>query len=50
DPVITRSVVLAVNPKDERSPAVSAVRKLIPKVVRALIESRHWSATAPDRA
>ncbi|MCV3211262.1 LysR substrate-binding domain-containing protein [Mesorhizobium sp. YC-39] len=50
DPVITRSVVLAVNPKDERSPAVSMVRKLIPKVVRTLIESRHWSATLPDRA
>ncbi|WP_027155863.1 LysR family transcriptional regulator [Mesorhizobium sp. WSM2561] len=48
DPVITRSVVLAVNPKDERSPAVSAVRKLIPKVARTLIENRHWSATAPD--
>ncbi|RWN23395.1 LysR substrate-binding domain-containing protein, partial [Mesorhizobium sp.] len=49
DPVITRSVVLAVNPKDERSPAVSAVRKLIPKVARTLIESGHWSATAPGR-
>ncbi|MER9262489.1 LysR family transcriptional regulator [Mesorhizobium sp. M0619] len=50
DPVITRSVVLAVNPKDDRSPTVSAIRKLIPKVVRTLIESKHWSATAPDRA
>lgn len=50
DPVITRSVVLAVNPKDECSPAVSAVRKLIPNIARALIESRHWSATAPDLA
>ncbi|RWJ45249.1 MAG: LysR family transcriptional regulator [Mesorhizobium sp.] len=49
DPVITRSVVLFVNPKDERSPAVSAVRKLIPKVARRLIESEHWSATAPDK-
>lgn len=48
DPVITRSVVLAVNPTDEHSPAVSAVRKLIPKVARTLIESRCWSATLPD--
>ncbi|MER8589306.1 LysR family transcriptional regulator [Mesorhizobium sp. M1338] len=50
DPVITRSVVLAVNPKDEQSPAVSAVRKLIPNVTRTLIESGQWPATAPDRA
>ncbi|MEI9414032.1 LysR family transcriptional regulator [Mesorhizobium sp. Cs1321R2N1] len=49
DPVITRAVVLAVNPKDERSPAVSAVRKLILKVAQTLIESKHWSATAPDK-
>ncbi|TIV42673.1 MAG: LysR family transcriptional regulator, partial [Mesorhizobium sp.] len=48
DPVITRSVVLAVNPKDERSAAVSAVRKLIPKVARELIESRAWAASVPD--
>lgn len=47
--MITRSVVLAVNPKDERSPAVSAVRKLIPTVVKTLIEGKHWSATVPDR-
>lgn len=50
DPVITRSVVLAVNPKDEQSPAVSAVRKLIPNVTRTLIESGQWPATAPVRA
>ncbi|BCM17682.1 LysR family transcriptional regulator [Mesorhizobium sp. J8] len=50
DPVITRSVVLAVNPKDEQSPAVSAVRKLIANVTRTLIESGQWPATAPDRA
>ncbi|MER8639722.1 LysR family transcriptional regulator [Mesorhizobium sp. M1365] len=50
DPVITRSVVLAVNPKDEQSPAVSAVRKLIPNVTRTLIESGQWPATAPARA
>ncbi|TKB29785.1 MAG: LysR family transcriptional regulator, partial [Mesorhizobium sp.] len=48
DPVITRSVVLAVNPKDERSAAVSAVRKLIPKVARELIEIRSWAAVAPE--
>ncbi|MBA1145087.1 LysR family transcriptional regulator [Mesorhizobium neociceri] len=50
DPMITRSVVLAVNPKDERSAAVSAVGKLIPKVARELIESRGWAAAAPDAA
>ncbi|TIT89289.1 MAG: LysR family transcriptional regulator [Mesorhizobium sp.] len=48
DPVITRSVVLAVNPKDERSAAVSAVCKLIPKVARKLIEIRDWAAVAPE--
>ncbi|MER9159305.1 LysR family transcriptional regulator [Mesorhizobium sp. M0778] len=47
DPVITRSVVLAANPKDERSLAVAAVRKLIPKVVKNLIESGKWPATLP---
>ncbi|MER9371970.1 LysR family transcriptional regulator [Mesorhizobium sp. M0491] len=50
DPVITRSVVLAVNPKDEQSPAVSAVRKLIPNVTRTLIENGQWPTTAPVRA
>ncbi|RUU12149.1 LysR family transcriptional regulator [Mesorhizobium sp. USDA-HM6] len=49
DPMITRSVVLAVNPKDEQSPAVTAVRKLIPNVARTLIESGQWPATAPVR-
>jgi LysR family nitrogen assimilation transcriptional regulator len=48
DPVITRLVVLAVNPKDERSVAVSAVRKLIPKVVDKLIDGGQWPATHPD--
>jgi LysR family nitrogen assimilation transcriptional regulator len=42
DPVITRLVVLAVNPRDDRTPAVAALRKLIPKVVDTLIESGHW--------
>lgn len=37
DPVIVWSVVLA----DERSPAVSADRKLMPRVVKTLIESGH---------
>ncbi|WP_018240778.1 LysR family transcriptional regulator [Ensifer sp. BR816] len=50
DPVITRSVVLAVSPSDDSSPAVSAVRKLIPIVVRKLIETGRWSATAPELA
>ncbi|UCI34898.1 LysR family transcriptional regulator [Mesorhizobium sp. B4-1-4] len=50
DPVIIRSVVLAVNPKDERSPAVSAVRTIISNVVKRLIESHAWPAMAPDGA
>ena len=48
DPEITRLVVLAANPKDDRSPAVSAVRKLIPKVVRRLVDGGQWPATIPD--
>lgn len=48
DPVITRSVVLAVNPKDERSVVVSAVRALVPRVVRKLIEDGHWPAILPE--
>ncbi|WP_436251431.1 LysR substrate-binding domain-containing protein, partial [Mesorhizobium amorphae] len=48
DPVITRSVVLAVNPKDERSPAVSAVRKIIPKVVKTLIEGKRSHGSGPS--
>lgn len=48
DPVITRLVVLAVNPRDERSVPVSAVRKLIPKVVDKLIDGGRWPATHPD--
>jgi LysR family transcriptional regulator, nitrogen assimilation regulatory protein len=50
DPVITRSVVLAVNPKDERTAAVSAVRALIPRVVRKLIGGGQWPATVSDSA
>jgi LysR family nitrogen assimilation transcriptional regulator len=48
DPEITRLVVLAANPKDDRSPAVSAVRMLIPKVVRRLVDGGQWPATIPD--
>lgn len=48
DPMITRLVVLAVNPKDERSVAVSAVRRLIPKVVNKLIDGGQWPAAHPD--
>lgn len=44
DPVITRLVVLAVNPKDDRAPAVVALRKLIPRVVNTLIDSGDWLA------
>ena len=50
DPVIARFVVLAVNPKDERSAAVSAVRTLIPKVVKKLVDGGQWPATVPGAA
>jgi LysR family nitrogen assimilation transcriptional regulator len=50
DPEITRLVVLAANPKDDRSPAVAAVRRLIPKVVRKLIDGGQWPATIPVSA
>jgi LysR family transcriptional regulator, nitrogen assimilation regulatory protein len=48
DPVITRSVVLAANPKDMHSPEVSAVRALIPKVVSKLVHSGQWPAILPE--
>jgi LysR family nitrogen assimilation transcriptional regulator len=48
DPVITRSVVLAVNPKGERSAEVSAVRLLIRKVARQLVLEGKWPATLPS--
>jgi LysR family transcriptional regulator, nitrogen assimilation regulatory protein len=47
DPVITRSVVLAVNPRDERSVEVAAVRALVPKVVRQLANDGKWPAILP---
>jgi LysR family nitrogen assimilation transcriptional regulator len=48
DPVITRSVVLAVNPRDERSVAVNAVRSLVPRVVQQLTHDGKWPATLPE--
>ena len=48
DPVISRFVVLSVNPRDERSVTVSAVRKLITRVVKKLVDEGHWPATLPD--
>ena len=42
DPVITRSVVLAVNPRDEHTPAIVALRNLIPNVANTLIERGIW--------
>ena len=44
DPAITRFVVLAVNPRDQRSIEVAAVRALVPKVVTRLIEEGKWPA------
>ncbi|KDR88540.1 transcriptional regulator [Agrobacterium deltaense] len=48
DPVITRSVVLAVNPRDERSVEVAAVRALVPKVVQKLTHDGKWPAMLPE--
>ncbi|WP_201841922.1 LysR family transcriptional regulator [Microvirga zambiensis] len=48
DPVITRSVILAVNPRDEHSIVVSAVRALVPEVVKKLVEDGQWPATLPE--
>ncbi|KNY13248.1 nitrogen assimilation regulatory protein [Shinella sp. SUS2] len=42
DPIITRSVVLAVNPKDERSFEVAAVFSLISEVVNQLANNGKW--------
>jgi LysR family transcriptional regulator, nitrogen assimilation regulatory protein len=47
DPVITRSVVLVVNPRDERSVEVAAVKALVPKVVRQLASDGKWPAIIP---
>lgn len=47
DPVITRSVVLVVNPRDERSAEVTAVRTLIPEVVHKLAQSGRWPLILP---
>jgi LysR family nitrogen assimilation transcriptional regulator len=48
DPVITRSVILAVNPKDERSVEVNAVRKLITEVAHLLAENGKWPTILPE--
>jgi LysR family nitrogen assimilation transcriptional regulator len=45
EPVISRFVVLVVNPRDERSVVVSAVRKLMAKVVKKLVDEGQWPAT-----
>ncbi|MER9268644.1 LysR family transcriptional regulator [Mesorhizobium sp. M0410] len=42
DPVITRSVVLAVNPRDDHKAAIVALRKLIADVASMLIERGIW--------
>ncbi|MER8804843.1 LysR family transcriptional regulator [Mesorhizobium sp. M0998] len=44
DPVITRSIVLAVNPRDERSVEVAAIRALVPEVVKKLTRDGKWPA------
>lgn len=48
NPSISRSVVLAVNARDERSAEVAAIRGLLPKVVRQLIKDGRWQARLPQ--
>jgi len=48
NPSISRSVVLAVNARDERSAEVAAIRGLLPKVVRQLIKDGKWQARLPQ--
>lgn len=50
DPVITRAVVLAVNPRDERSIEVAAVRTLVAEVVRKLAQDGKWPVVLPEPA
>lgn len=45
DPVITRSIVLRVNPRDERSLQVAAVRRLVSQVVQRQAQIGKWSTT-----
>ncbi|UVK48691.1 LysR family transcriptional regulator (plasmid) [Mesorhizobium sp. AR07] len=47
DPVITRSIVLAVNPRDERSVEVAAIRALVPEVAKKLTRDGKWPAILP---
>ncbi|TCN17976.1 LysR family transcriptional regulator [Sinorhizobium americanum] len=48
DPVITRAVVLAVNPRDERSVEVASIRSLIPEVVTKLVHDGRWPVVLPE--
>jgi LysR family nitrogen assimilation transcriptional regulator len=48
DPTIVRCAVLAVNPRDQRSIEVGAVRSLLPQVVRQLIKDGKWPANPSD--
>lgn len=47
NPVISRSVVLATNTRDERLPAVKATRSVLINVVRELVQIGDWPATLP---
>jgi LysR family nitrogen assimilation transcriptional regulator len=48
DPIITRSVVVMANPRDERQPAVSATRAVLIDVVRKLVTNGEWPASLPN--
>lgn len=48
DPVITRSVVLVTNARDERAPAVIATRSVLVGVVRKLVMNGNWPAILPN--
>jgi LysR family transcriptional regulator, nitrogen assimilation regulatory protein len=46
NPLITRSVVLATNRRDERSPAVLATRTVVIDVVRELVRTGVWPSSS----
>lgn len=48
DPIITRSVVVVSNPRDERAPAVNATKAVLIDVVRKLVSNGEWPASLPN--
>ncbi len=50
EPSISRTIVLAVNPRDQRSVEVAAIRALVPHITRELIKDGKWPARAHERS